>query len=86
MSNPLNLTPGKKYKVVKPFTDHDKHVHEPGQTWTFVETNFLPYEDGLTVHLTLDGNPNKVLLFRLQWRREEQADIIEHFRDYVEEV
>jgi hypothetical protein len=83
MSNPLNLTPGQKYKIVKPFTDYDRHVHQPGEMWTFVETNFLPYEDGLTVHLRLDDNP-KVLLFRLQWRPEEQADIIEHFTDFVE--
>jgi hypothetical protein len=83
MSNPLNLIPGQKYKVIKPFTDYDRHVHAPGNTWTFVETNFLPYEDGLTVHLRLDDDP-KVLLFRLQWRQEEQAAIIENFRDYVE--
>ncbi len=83
MSNPLGLTPGQRYKVVRPFTDYDRNVHETGQIWTFVETNFLPYDDGLTVHLTLDDNPN-VLLFRLQWRQEEQADIIEHFLDYVE--
>jgi hypothetical protein len=85
MSNPLDLVPGQKYKVVKPFTDYDKHVHEVGSSWTFVTTNFLPYEDGLTVHLKLDGNP-KELLFRLQWREEEQADIINNFKDYVEVV
>jgi hypothetical protein len=83
MSNPIKLIPGRKYSVIKPFKDYDGHVHQPGQTWTFVETNFLPYEDGLTVHLTLDGNP-KLLLFRLQWRPEQQADIIENFLQYVE--
>jgi Domain of unknown function (DUF3601) len=83
MSNTLNLIPGQKYKVIKSFIDYDRHVHEVGNTWTFVETNFLPYEDGLTVHIRLDNNP-KVLLFRLQWRQEEQANIIENFRDFVE--
>lgn len=83
MGNSLKLIPGQKYKVIKPFTDYDRHVHEAGETWTFVETNFLPYEDGLTVHLRLDVSP-KVLLFRLQWRPEEQADIIENFIDFVE--
>jgi hypothetical protein len=82
MSNPLKLIPGQKYKVIKAFTDYDRHVHEPGGIWTFVETNFLPYEDGLTVHIRLDDNP-KVLVFRLQWRREEQAGIIENFAEYV---
>jgi hypothetical protein len=83
MSNQLNLIPGQKYKIVKPFTDYDRQVHQPGETWTFVETNFLPYEDGLTVHIRLDDNP-KVLVFRLQWRQEEQADIIENFTTFVE--
>lgn len=85
MSNPLNLTPGKKYKLIKPFADYDKHMHPIGETWTFVTTNFLPYEDGLTVHISLGDDP-KVLLFRLQWRPEEQADIIGNFSDYVEAV
>ncbi|MEI9943630.1 MAG: DUF3601 domain-containing protein [Chitinophagaceae bacterium] len=83
MSNALHLIPGQKYKVIKPFTDYDKQVHEVGTTWTFVETNFLPYEDGLTVHIRLDNDP-RVLLFRLQWRQEEQAGIIDNFKDYVE--
>jgi Domain of unknown function (DUF3601) len=83
MSNPLGLIPGQRYKVIKPFTDYDKHTHEAGGAWTFVETNFLPYEDGLTVHIRLDNDP-RVLLFRLQWRQEEQAAIIENFKDFVE--
>ena len=83
MSNPLKLIPGQKYKVIKAFTDYDRHVHEPGSTWTFVETNFLPYEDGLTVHIRLGTDP-KVWLFRLQWRPEEQGDIIDNFLRFVE--
>ncbi|MEP7164301.1 MAG: DUF3601 domain-containing protein [Ferruginibacter sp.] len=83
MSNPLKLLPGQKYKLVKPFTDYDRHVHPIGETWTFVETNFLPYEDGLTVHIRL-GDDLKAWLFRLQWRPEEQAEIINAFSNYVE--
>ena len=83
MSNPLKLIPGQKYKLVKPFTDYDKEIHPIGETWAFITTNFLPYEDGLTVHISLGVDP-KEWMFRLQWRREEQADIIENFGDYVE--
>jgi len=83
MSNPLKLITGQKYKLVKTFKDYDKHIHPVGETWTFVTTNFLPYEDGLTVHISLGDDP-KVWLFRLQWRAEEQADIIDNFSDYVE--
>ncbi|MCG2613463.1 DUF3601 domain-containing protein [Terrimonas sp. NA20] len=83
MSNPLKLIPGQKYRIVKSFTDYDNHVHPPGEAWTFLYTNFLPYEDGLTVHLHLYDDPREVVLFRLQWRAEAQAAIIEHFNDYV---
>lgn len=82
MGNPLNLQPGTRYKISTPFKDYDGNVHDIGQEWTFVETNFLPYEDGLTVHVKLDDHPT-IVLFRLQWRKEEQADIIENFLDYV---
>ena len=54
MSNPLNLIPGKKYKVINSFTDYDHCVHEVGETWTFVTTNFLPYENGLTPYVLQD--------------------------------
>ncbi len=81
MSNPLNLIPGQTYTVVQPFTDYDAIHHPAGETWTFIETNFLPYEDGLTLHVVKDGI---AVTYRLQWRAEEQAPIIENFKNYVE--
>ena len=83
MNNPLNLIPGKKYKVIKSFTDYDHYVHEVGETWTFVTTNFLPYENGLTLHV-LQDDIAKETVYRLQWRKEEQAEIIKNFINYVE--
>ncbi|MET0465376.1 MAG: DUF3601 domain-containing protein [Chitinophagaceae bacterium] len=86
MSNPLKLIPGQKYRLVKPFTDYDRTLHPTGETWTFLRTNFLPYEDGLTVHLRLFDDPREEVIFRLQWREEEQAAIIENFNDFVTPV
>lgn len=80
MDNSLNLKPGHSYTVVKSFTDYDRLIHQPGETWIYQGTNFLPYEDGLTLHVSLEGRP---IVYRLQWREEEQAAIIEHFSDYV---
>ena len=40
------------------------------------------YEDGLTVHIVEEGNTSTTI-FRLQWRPEEQAEIIDRFSDYV---
>ncbi|HEV7779735.1 MAG TPA: DUF3601 domain-containing protein [Chitinophagaceae bacterium] len=81
MDNSLNLVPGKKYSVIKPFIDFDGIVHEAGESWTYQGTNFLPYDDGLTLHAAIN---NKPVVYRLQWREEEQAEIIENFNEYVE--
>lgn len=82
MGNPLHLMTGRQYRVIKEFTDYDRHVHPVGETWTFVETNFLPYEDGLTLHVRLN-NATTATVYRLQWRPEEQAAIIENFAGFV---
>ncbi len=80
MNNILKLKPGQKYSVIKPFTDYDGAVHNAGETWVYQGTNFLPYDDGLTLHVLVD---NRAVVYRLQWRREEQAAIIEHFTAFV---
>lgn len=77
----LKLTSGQKYRVVKPFVDFDKQMHPIGETWTFVETNYVPYDDGLTLHVIKDNTPD---VYRLRWVKEDQADIIENFAQFVE--
>lgn len=81
MESVLKLIPGQRYRVVKPFTDYDRQVHPVGETWVFERTNFLPYDDGLTLHVVQDGVQ---VVYRLQWREEEQAAVIEGFGEYVE--
>lgn len=83
MNHPLQLVQGKTYRVIRPFTDYDRMLHPIGETWVFNGTRFLPYEDGLTLHVLQDGQ-NRV--YRLQWRAGEQAALIDHFRDYVVET
>jgi len=80
MHNRLNLTAGQAYRVIKSFVDFDDMVHPVGETWTYEGTNFLPYDDGLTLHVLID---NKAVVYRLQLRKEAQEDIIENFKDYV---
>ncbi len=67
MENSLDLVPGKEYVVTKPFTDYDNYVHSAGEAWIYKGTNFLPYEDGLTLHVLKDGIDQ---VYRLQWRKE----------------
>lgn len=81
MSNELNLIQGQTYVVIKPFVDYDNIKHNIGETWTFNSTNFLPYEDGLTLHVIVDGAEK---VYRLQWRIEAQGYIIENFEQYVQ--
>jgi hypothetical protein len=81
MNNSLDLIPGQEYFVIKPFTDYDGIVHGVGETWIYHGTNFLPYDDGLTVHVLVD---KEAVVYRLQWRLEAQAEIIENFNQYVE--
>ena len=51
-----------------------------GETWVFERTNFVPYEDGLTLHVLAYGVP---LVYRLQQRPQEQAALIDNFTDFV---
>ena len=81
MNNILKIRQGQQYKVKKSFTDYDGLLHEMGEVWTYLGTNFLPYEDGLTLHVQKN---NQEVVYRLQWRMEEQAEIIENFQEYVE--
>ena len=71
------------YRVVQSFQDYDGITHPFGETWRFLEKNFLPYEDGLTLQVVMNG---KTIFLRLQWRDESQGQIIDEFFDYVEEV
>ena len=81
MDNSLHLIPGQDYMVIKPFVDYDGLVHGAGEIWTYEGTNFLPYDDGLTLHVLING---RAAVYRLQWRKEAQADIIDNFNDYIE--
>jgi hypothetical protein len=71
------------YIVIKSFTDYDGIIHSIGEQWRFVEKNFLPYEDGLTLRVERNGRSETL---RLQWRAETQGQIIDDFSEYVEEV
>lgn len=83
MNNSLKLTSGKEYIVIKSFVDYDGIIHNKGETWTFLETNFLPYENGLTLHVIQN---NQKVVYRLQWRKEAQAEVIENFKEYVKPI
>ncbi|MGC4036184.1 MAG: DUF3601 domain-containing protein [Chitinophagaceae bacterium] len=78
--NAVSLIQGQQYCVVKSFIDYDKIVHPVGETGIYLGTTFLPYEDGLTIFFEQN---NITTSYRMQWRKEEQADIIDNFASFV---
>lgn len=71
------------YRVIVPFTDYDGRVHSVGEEWRFIEKNFVPYDDGLSLFVEQNGQRVQI---RMQWRDEAQGQIIDHFSEYVEQV
>ena len=78
------LIPGNTYEVRRCFVDHDGHEHPVGERWTFLSYNFLPYDDGLSLFVSLDGRQEWHI--RLQVRPEQQRVIVNALSDYLVEV
>lgn len=77
-----HLLPEQRYRVVRAFTDHDRIVHPVGESWTFLRSTFLPYEDGLSLFVARDGGAE--MQIRLQQRAEAEGAIIDALDRYVE--
>ncbi|MES2445473.1 MAG: DUF3601 domain-containing protein [Pseudomonadota bacterium] len=76
-----HLKPGRRYEVTAPFTDYDGDLHPAGERWRFLTHNFLPYEDGLSLFVSLDDAQEWHI--RLQWRPETQAAIIDALEQHL---
>jgi hypothetical protein len=76
-----HLSAGRRYRVIKRFVDHDGSAHEIGEEWTFLGCSFLPYEDGMSFFVSLDGVQEWHLC--MQWRPEEQGEILDHLAEYL---
>jgi hypothetical protein len=75
---------GARYRVVKAFVDFDGVTHPVGEAWTFLGHAYLPYDAGLSLFISLDGEHEWHV--RLQNRPEEQAGIIAALADHLAEV
>ncbi len=76
-----HMEAGKRYRVIKPFRDFDGQEHPVGEEWTYVGTAFLPYDDGRSIFVSLDGE--KEWHIRMQDRPEEQGPILDRLHEYV---
>ncbi len=75
------LTAGQRYRVLQRFVDFDRHEHPVGETWIFLGSSFLPYDDGLSLIVSLDGEQEWMI--RMQLREEEQGPIDDALDEFI---
>lgn len=66
---------------MKPFRDFDDYEHPIGETWFFVGYNFLPYDDGLSLFVSVDGRQEWHI--RMRCSPEDQGPIVDGLRRYL---
>jgi hypothetical protein len=76
----MHLVSGQHYVVVQAFTDFDRDEHPVGETWAFIGSAFLPYDDGLSLFVETDTGLRHI---RMQWREEEQGPVINRLDQFV---
>ena len=76
-----SLHAGIRYVVRHEFEDFDGVVHPVGEEWLFLGASFLPYDDGLSLFVSLDGQQEWHI--RLQWRPESQGQVIDEIDRFV---
>ena len=75
------LQPGHIYCVTQSFLDFDGTQHPVGEQWTYLSFNFLPYDDGLSLFVSLDAEQEWHI--RMQLRPEEQGAIMRNLSHYL---
>ena len=74
------LEAGRRYRVIKNFRDYDGDEHPIGEMWTYLGYSFAPHDDGVSIFVAIRSDEWHI---RLQWRKEEQADIIDALASYL---
>jgi hypothetical protein len=80
----LYLEPGKRYRVIKAFDDHDRDHHPQGEEWTFLRCAFAPYHSGMSWFVSPDGRAETHI--RLQGIPEEQGYVLDNLAEFLVEV
>jgi hypothetical protein len=76
-----HLTPGARYAVLQAFEDADGLVHAVGEQWTYLGYNFVPYEDGLSLFVAVDGQGQRQI--RLRWREDAQGPVVDTLDSHI---
>lgn len=80
----LYLEPGKRYRVIKAFVDHDRDHHPQGEEWTFLRSAFTPYHSGMSWFVSFDGRAETHI--RLQGIPEEQGYVLDNLGEFLVEA
>ena len=83
-SNHQFLVAGTRYRVIKEFADHNRHIHPVGEEWLFLGYSFLPYDDGLSWFVSFDGTHEWHI--PMQWRDDEQGKTIDALERFVQAI
>jgi hypothetical protein len=75
------LRAGERYEVIQAFADYDQHLHAVGESWVLLGYSFLPYDDGMSFFVSFDGEQEWHI--RLQWRPEEQGQLLDNLAQYI---
>ena len=75
-----HLQSGGKYTIVKSFKDYDNYSYEEGNEIEFIGSNFVPYEDGLSLFVKYKQREKQI---RLQLRPEAQQEIAHNLKEYL---
>ena len=76
-----HLIVGRRYIVVREFTDFDGKLHPKGESWTYLGKSFVPYHNGLSLYVSPDGQHQ--LQIRLQWLPEGQGPSVDDLAGYI---
>lgn len=78
-----HLKAGKRYSIVKSFSDYDNYLYEEGNVIEFIGSNFVPYEDGLSLFCIYKDREQQITL---QVRPEAQQEIAHNLQQYLVSV
>lgn len=79
-----HLISGHSYEVIQEFTDYDQFTHRVGEQWTFLGYSYLPYDDGLSLFVSMDGSNEWHI--RMQCVPEQQGTIVDHLEMFVRDI
>jgi hypothetical protein len=77
------LRVGARYRVTRSFVDFDGGEHPIGEAWTFLGHAYLPYDRGLSLFVSLDGEGEWHI--RMRDAPEDQGRIVGRLGDYLTE-